>query len=509
MKIFARTFTCTLLLLFLIALFANGLIYLLMPGTYTDRKQREMNEKTDAFVASLESADRSDIIALTAQYADSLRANVSLRIGADSYTMLTWDGGVITEISDENGTDAATPGTGAAEADTSVTTSTVIISKDFSQSSAAGSAGSADSGSAGDSSVSAMAGYFAGSAAGIPGAKSIRDTAGFTLGGETGELTAIVTLAPVDEAVGVIVSLLPITLFLCVVIAVAFSLLYARAITRPIKLISEETLRMRALDREASCRIASKDEIGTLADNVNALYGDLLNTIESLETELGRAGAAEKAKSDFLRAASHELKTPVTAVSVIMDNMILGVGKYKNTAEWLPKCRALIGQLSDMLRDILDASRLEGDAEECVTESIESVCAGILEPYILIARAKGLSLLVDWSAAFPVTVPPKLLGKAVSNVFSNAVQYTAPGGRLAIYCRDRKLVVENECESLGSDQLPRLTEPFYRPDGSRSRETGGNGLGLYIADTVFRLLGLDYTFEPMSSPGGMRFTVFF
>lgn len=246
-----------------------------------------------------------------------------------------------------------------------------------------------------------------------------------------------------------------------------------------------------------------------MAANVNNLYENLLGTIESLEIELKKVGATEQAKTNFLRAASHELKTPVTAVSVIMDNMILNIGKYKNHGEWLPKCKELIDNLSDMLREILDVSRLEDVTEASVTVSIESICAEIIEPYITIASAKGFALYIDWSASFPVTLPPKLLGKALSNIFSNAVQYTVPRGNLSVYCKGRNLVVENECTPIPKDQLSQLFEPFYMPDESQSRATGGNGLGLYITDAVLRQLELNYSFEPMRSPDGMRFTINF
>ncbi|PKM73242.1 MAG: sensor histidine kinase [Firmicutes bacterium HGW-Firmicutes-16] len=317
------------------------------------------------------------------------------------------------------------------------------------------------------------------------------------------------TLAPVDEAVNVIVSLLPISILMCVVIAIAFSLLYARAITHPIKAISDETRHMTLLERGAQCKIQSKDEFGELAANVNGLYDNLLSTIDSLEAELKKVASAEKAKTDFLRAASHELKTPATAVSVIMDNMILGVGKYKDHEQWLPKCKELVDSLSDKLRNILDASRLEAISEPFVTENVETLCSGVLDPYIIIARAKGLSLYIDWSASFLVTAPQELLGKALSNIFSNAVLYTAPGGKFSVYCKGHSLVVENECEPIPQELIKRLYEPFYRPDISRSRETGGNGLGLYIVETALCRLELDYSFDTMTSPEGMRFTISF
>jgi two-component system sensor kinase Ihk len=503
MKIFPKTFLYTLALLVLIAGLANGLIYTLLPKVYTSQKQNDLTEQTDHFVEQLEDAKRDEIIDLMARYADILQANLVIKLGDDSYSMLTWNGGVITQI-DDSADSGAAKADEAPDSDPSDKTVTVVEGSVQSISDTA--SAYAEAGGAGYQSDSTLTGIVT---SGTAGSKIIEAQRSFTLAGEEGTLLATLTLAPVEEAVQVIVSLLPISLILCLVIAIVFSLFFARAITRPIKAISDETRHMTLLEREARCKIKSKDEFGALAANVNGLYENLLSTIASLEAELKKVAAAEKAKTDFLRAASHELKTPATAVGVIMDNMILGVGKYKNHDEWLQKCRELVDSLSGKLREILDASHLEEISEPYVTESLETVCSEVLEPYILIARARGLSLYVDWSASFPVTAPPELLGKALSNIFANAVQYTAPGGKLSVYCKGRSLVVENECEPIPEDQLKRLCEPFYRPDVSRSRETGGNGLGLYIVETILRRLELDYRIEPMTSPEGMRFTIYF
>lgn len=123
---------------------------------------------------------------------------------------------------------------------------------------------------------------------------------------------------------------LPISLTCSVLISLICSLLFSRAMTKPIQQISAATERMEQLDKAARCPVDSTDEIGVLADNVNSLYASLLSTIENLEEEKKKASEAEQSKIDFLRSASHELKTPVTAIHAILENMLLGIGKYKD-----------------------------------------------------------------------------------------------------------------------------------------------------------------------------------
>ncbi len=491
MKIFHKTFCYTLALLVLIAVLANGLVYALMPAVYTNQMQQNLAAQADRLQQHLNVAESEDIIRLMGRSAAVGQTNVVVKIGEEKYAMTVWSNG--------------------SQSDGVFTTTATVVTDMITEETVSSSITLEDDGDGvlsvhfvdpGDS-PSYDSDRFS-----SPG-KTISAQRYFTIDGESGSLTVSMALSPVEEAVKVIVSLLPVSILLCVVIAIVFSFLFARVITRPIKAISNETRHMTLLERNARCKVQSKDEFGALAANVNGLYENLLSTIDSLETELKKVAGAEKAKTDFLRAASHELKTPATAVSVIMDNMILGVGKYKDHEQWLPKCKELVDNLTDKLRDILDASRLDGISEPFVTKSVETLCSDVLEPYLIIARARGLSIYIDWSAAFPVTVPPELLGKALSNIFSNAVIYTAPEGSFSVYCKGRSLIVENECAPIPKEHLSRLSEPFYRPDISRSRETGGNGLGLYIVETILRRLELEYRFEPMTSPEGMRFTISF
>ena len=81
---------------------------------------------------------------------------------------------------------------------------------------------------------------------------------------------------------------------------------------------------------------STNDEIGILANQINQLYQNLLSTIEHLQEEKDKVSEAEKQKIDFLRSASHELKTPVTALNAMLENMILKVGKYSDYEEYLP-----------------------------------------------------------------------------------------------------------------------------------------------------------------------------
>ena len=89
---------------------------------------------------------------------------------------------------------------------------------------------------------------------------------------------------------------------------------------------------------------------------------------------------------------------------------------------------------------------------------------------------------------------PKGLEKILSNLLSNAVSYTKPGCKITVLLTARQIKIENECTPIPPDKLAHVFEPFYRPDFARDRKDGGNGLGLYIVDTLSKALGpVSYT----------------
>lgn len=299
---------------------------------------------------------------------------------------------------------------------------------------------------------------------------------------------------------------LPFSLICSFVISVICSLLFSKAIVAPIEKISVSTERMMKLDRTATCTIHSKDEIGLLAQNVNDLYSNLLSTIEHLEQEKDRVSEMERAKVDFLRAASHELKTPVTALNATLENMILGVGKYQDYAVYLPECKDMVERLSKMIHEILETSKLNGITEQPTTVDLSELLEELCEPYQLIAAAHNISFSLDLPETFTVTLPISSFSKAISNVLANAVAYTEAGKTVTVFMDGRSLMIENECVPIQSSEIPRLFEPFYRPDFSRNRESGGNGLGLYIVDALLTSINISYSFVPMKNPPRMCFT---
>ncbi len=277
----------------------------------------------------------------------------------------------------------------------------------------------------------------------------------------------------------------PISILCCAAISALFSYFFSRGITTPILSLSKSANQMLKLEPDAKAIVSSKDEIGALATDINNLYQSLLLTIRNLELEKEKVSLAEKEKIDFLRTASHELKTPVTELNATLENMILGIGEYRSRLQ------------------------TQGNNEPCSNFSLSALLTELCEPYRLIAEAKGVKFKIELSSDAFVYLPESQLKKAISNILSNAVNYTEAGQSILVVFDKNKLSVSNECSVLPPEQLQHIFEPFYRPDLAHSQATGGNGLGLYIVQTILDKLRLKYQFVPMPNDRGMSFTIQF
>lgn len=303
----------------------------------------------------------------------------------------------------------------------------------------------------------------------------------------------------------------PISIICCMAISLFVSLLFSKGITTPVLSIIKSVHQMAKLDVRAKAIVATTDEIGTLAADINSLYQSLLLTIRNLELEKEKVHLAEKEKIDFLRTASHELKTPVTELNATLENMILGIGEYRNYENYLPRCKEITEQLGEMIQDILNTSRLQVQAETgpATMFSMKELLLDLCEPYQLIAKTKNIQFEMEFSSDISVCFPQNQIRKAISNILSNAVNYTEMGRKISVVLDNKKLSICNECDVLLPEQLQHIFEPFYRPDLARNRETGGNGLGLYIVQTILDKLHLKYQFAPMQKIDGMDFTIYF
>ena len=261
------------------------------------------------------------------------------------------------------------------------------------------------------------------------------------------------------------------------------------------KYIVNTTKKMSNLEPDIACSLKTGDEFEELSDNINRLYSNLFVTIKELKEQIYEVKENEQSKVDFLYAASHELKTPISACNAIL--------------EYLPVCKKMIDDMGKMIQVFLDTTKLRSKSLQPKYEklNLKKIIDEICEPYYIIAKAQNIHFRVIMDADIEIMTDQSLLKKALSNIISNAVFYTKEFKNVEIKGNQNYIVISNECTVIDEENLKHIFKPFYRLENSRSREYGGNGLGLYIVDSILSALDLEYSFVANSTKTGMDFII--
>ncbi len=189
------------------------------------------------------------------------------------------------------------------------------------------------------------------------------------------------------------------------------------------------------------------------------------------------------AQKQFITNASHELKTPLTAISTSADVLAMEDGEN----EWVQNIQSQSGRLSKLISSLVTLCRLdeENPFPERMEFSLSDAVWEIAEPFSSLAAAKGREYAQYIEDGILVTGDRTAICQMVSILLDNAIKYSADCGVIRLHvCRSGKraeIEVYNTLENADKLDCKRLFERFYRPDASRNANTGGSGVGLSIA----------------------------
>ena len=457
LKLFPKTFLVSIGLFAALIILVHALVYTLMPQFYLQQKEREAADNLTALTTKLHGKSTEEMSQISQEFAGMRNVNITLTIdGRDQYFQGFQSINIVTDSGK------------------SVDTSVVKI---------------ADEQTVDPRSVILRQGSVANDQ------------------GQTIAVKLLADVAPVTQAKLATLQVLPYTMLGSLLVALLFSYIYSRFVTRPIRQMAAVTTTMQRLEKGAHYPVNSSDEIGVLGRNINELYQNLWQTIRSLEHENKRIAQLEKEKIAFLRAASHELKTPLAALRIMLENMQLNIGEYKNRDQYLAESVAQVDRLAAMVNDVLRSGSI---AEQALHQEkrlrIDKLAAEVVDDYMLLAKTRGMTFMVD---ARPTTIRANrdMIRHVISNLVSNAVRHGDAGSVIKITCNQHELAIENACKPLTKQQLQHIFDPFYRSNDATKQHADSSGIGLYTVKMLLDAKGLDYDFTPHGR--GMRFVVRF
>lgn len=319
-----------------------------------------------------------------------------------------------------------------------------------------------------------------------------------------------VPLSDIVETLGGVRRRLLFTAALACAAAIALGVLAARLAARPLRAMRRSAERIAEGDYDISVATAAPDDFGALSRSLAALAAQLKARIGDLTAQRDRLQRLEASRREFLANASHELRTPVTAIAGYAETLLSGPAdpaRHREFLETIQRHARRIGALVDGLLRLADAEARAPAAVPREPVALEPLARRVAATFAVRAGAPEIAVRVTGDAT--ALGDPAALEQVVENLVDNAVRHGA-GGRVTVAAERAGarvvLCVADEGPGIAPEHLPRIFDRFYRADPARSREVGGTGLGLAIVKELVASMEGAITVE--SEPGrGARFVL--
>ena len=298
-----------------------------------------------------------------------------------------------------------------------------------------------------------------------------------------GPIGAVLLSTPVDELRQAILAVEAqlMTVFIAVAAAALIAaFVFAISLTAPIKAMTSAIRRMGKGDLTARVKVHASGELKELADSYNAMAEKIENFDQS--------------RSQFVQNASHELKTPLATMKLLLENLIYQPDMPAELrAEFMQDMNHEIDRLSGIITDLLTLTKMDSEETAIKHEKFDftELCIGAVHALLPAAEKNRLTLTMDVAKDVTLQGDESKLGQVIYNLIDNAIKYTPEGGSVHVTMkadgRNAVFAVKDTGVGIPEEDAKHIFDRFYRVDKARSRETGGTGLGLSIVRQMVQL----------------------
>ena len=295
-------------------------------------------------------------------------------------------------------------------------------------------------------------------------------------------------------------------------------------ITRPIKQLSDIAERMSEMDFDARYEGSDKGEIGLLGKSMNNMSEKLEHNIAELKKanlelkkDIDKKEKLEIMRTDFLSNVSHELKTPIALIQGYAEGLKEGITDDPESMGFY--CDVIMDEankMNTMVKRLLTLNQIEFGNDEPDMErfNINELIASVVDANAIREGQKNMSIVFDnrneqnfvWADEYKTE-------EVLTNYISNALNHC--DGKQAIEVRTSKsedgatltVTVYNSGRNIAEEDLERIWEKFYKTDKARTREYGGNGIGLSIVKAIMESMGQEYGVRNVSDGVEFWFTL--
>lgn len=274
------------------------------------------------------------------------------------------------------------------------------------------------------------------------------------------------------------------------------SVVFSGYITRPINELKSVAVSISRGNLHQRIKVSGRNEMAALADTFNTMSEKLENM--------------DRKRSEFVSNASHELKTPLSSMKILIESLLYQDGvDEKIYKEFLGDINNEIDRLADVISGLLTLAKTDSETEALKIEKIllselVNKTVNSLKP---IAREKDISLTYTVNNDLEVNCDAVKVMQAVMNLIDNAIKYTDTGGHVWVTLQksgaNAAITIKDDGSGIPESDVPHLFDRFYRVDKARARGTGGSGLGLHIARTIALLHGGSIEVQSEDGVGSM------
>ncbi len=261
-------------------------------------------------------------------------------------------------------------------------------------------------------------------------------------------------------------------------------------VTERIQQLKSAAERLAEGDLKTRVAVSGRDEVASLAVTFNQM-AEQLQAADKKQREL------ENLRRDLIAWVSHDLQTPLTSMRAILEALSDGVVEDPGTVQrYLHTAQRDVRSLSALIDDLFQMAQLDagGFPLNRADASLGDLVSDTLESFTQLAKQQEVTLEgnVDPDVD-PVHMDTQAIGRVLNNLIGNALRHTPPNGRVSVWVRrtggQAEVTVSDTGEGIRAEDLPHVFERFYRGEKSRSRTTGGAGLGLAIARGIIQAHG--------------------
>ena len=293
----------------------------------------------------------------------------------------------------------------------------------------------------------------------------------------------------------------------CVIlVSVLLAWYFSKRITEPIKELATLSQKMADLDFDAKYTSGGSNEIGVLGENFNRMSERLEQTISNLkeanyklQKDIEQKEKRENMRSEFLGNVSHELKTPIALIQGYAEGLKEGVNDDPESREFY--CEVIMdeaGKMNRMVKNLLALNQLEFGEDDVQFErfDITSLISGVLQSLDILIEQKEAQVIFRHKNPIYVWADEFKVEQVVRNYVNNALNHVDGEKVIEIKITQEndmaKITVFNTGTPIPEEDLPHIWEKFYKVDKARTREYGGNGIGLSIVKAIMDSFGKGY-----------------